>query len=116
MEWGPRAQGIARAALDAGRAVPASAIPPSLPDHLVPYLANPDGYFWQLSTDRPFGLSTVGPIPWSSKVRFARDLGLDKEAQDDFVYLISALDEVYLKIQAERQDKTNSKPATGRGK
>lgn len=84
-------------------------MPPTLPDHLVPYLENPGGYFWQLSTDRPFGLSSVGPIPWSSKDRYARWLGLDEEQYEDFIFTISALDEEFLKIQVERAEQESKK-------
>lgn len=92
--------------------MPESAVPPPLPDYLFPYLESPGGYFWELSTDRPFGMSAVGPIPWSSKDRYARGLGLEDEDLEDFVFLISALDEVYLKVQAERaeQERKKKKP------
>lgn len=54
--------------------------------------------FANLSTCRAIGMA-VGPIPWRDAVAYADRAGLDEEAAEVFVEVISALDADYLAEQ-----------------
>jgi hypothetical protein len=58
--------------------------------------------FWELSSCRNFGMG-IGPIPWNFIVMYGERKGLDAGMLDVFVYVLRALDEVYLKDLHERQ-------------
>lgn len=58
--------------------------------------------FWELSSCRNFGMG-IGPIPWDVMVLYGERKGLDAGMLDVFVYVLRALDEVYLKDLNERQ-------------
>ena len=107
LSFGQHAARIARAALEEGREVPDSCIPPEVDEELVPYLR----HFWELSTERAAAFSTLLPIPWSSIDQYAKQYGYadDEIDYDDFVTIIRALDETFLneirKTPAPKKDK-----------
>lgn len=52
--------------------------------------------FWVLSSERPHGDKTIGPIPWSKAREYGRsELGLEPEMLDVFWRIISALDATF---------------------
>jgi len=64
--------------------------------------------FWELSSCRSFGMG-VGPIPWNHIVAYGERKGLDARMLELFLYVIRALDEVYLKDLNESQRQESSK-------
>ncbi|TDT94550.1 hypothetical protein DFO45_2300 [Azorhizobium sp. AG788] len=83
-----------------GRALPALATMPSLPDHLsLEWEA-----FWSLDGDRSTGFSSVGRIPFTAIERYAARLGLtDPDAFRRFRVLIQRMDAAYLAHLAKRR-------------
>lgn len=64
--------------------------------------------WWLLTTDRPIGMSGVGPIPFSAIDRYAQRYRIDDvDAFEAFAGVISQMDDVYLAWQADR---TKTKP------
>lgn len=100
MKFGPHSQAIVKAALDAGHPVPEEVIPPEI----LPECEFALEAFHELKTDRQGGF-IYGPIPWTAIDAYARRYGItDTEEFDDFVLMIRAMDDVYLKA-AEKRDK-----------
>lgn len=63
--------------------------------------------FWELSSCRNFGMG-IGPIPWNFIVMYGERKGLDPGMLNVFVYVIRALDEVYLKdLNDDRRKETD---------
>jgi hypothetical protein len=59
-----------------------------------------------LSTERPLAPGGfMGPIPWSKIAQYADSKGLDQHTLPVFQYLIRAMDEGYLSLEIERQQK-----------
>lgn len=67
--------------------------------------------FGKLTTCRSIGMG-VGPIPWLAVNEFGKRYGLDLEEQEDLEFLISSMDDAYLKHAAEKAEK--DKPAQTR--
>lgn len=63
--------------------------------------------FWDLSSERPIGFS-LGPIPWSSVVRYGARAGLDREASDVLWAHVRALDSAYLAWHAREQEERSA--------
>lgn len=59
--------------------------------------------FWDLSTCRQVGMG-LGPIPWDSMVRYAQFYGLEDDVAEAFVYIIRAMDIVYLDWEREEAE------------
>lgn len=59
--------------------------------------------FFELSTERSFGMGAIGPIPWSRIIDYGQRAGLDKQMQDVLVRVLRTLDEEYLKWQREQE-------------
>lgn len=113
---GAQSNNIARAAQEQGVPIPDLEPPVDLtPRNTAFYTA-----FWELSTERYIGFGLVGPIPWSAKDRYAERYGfLDDEIHyDDFMHVMSAMDEAFIEHQKKRADEQTKKHAarsTGRG-
>lgn len=83
-----------------------------LPDWYLqePVLQGADGFylraFWDLSSCRPSSFS-VGPIPWNLIVQYAERYGLDEDIVESFIYIMRAMDKVYLDwVDKELENKT----------
>lgn len=63
--------------------------------------------FGKLTTCRSIGMG-AGPIPWTAMNDYGIRYGLDGEEQDDFEYLIGAMDDAYLKHAAAQQEKKSA--------
>lgn len=113
---------MAKAALESGRDIPDSCLPPELSDpELHVYLSGSEGHFWRLSTCRGIGFGSLGPIPWTAVDEYARVYGFAENEidYDDFVFIIGALDEVFLEVsrkQAEAASRRGSRGASGRAR
>jgi hypothetical protein len=68
------------------------------------------GAFMDLTSCRGTGYGTEGPIPWDKVVQWAEKYGLDEEQEDDLVYHIPQMDEVYLKFKAKKLSATTKTP------
>lgn len=65
--------------------------------------------FWELSTCRAMGMGAVGPIPWDKKLQYAIDAGYDdEESREFFIFLVTALDDEYLAMQANEAKKASA--------
>lgn len=64
--------------------------------------------FWELSSCRDFGYS-IGPIPWTAIISYAREVGLDSSMRPVFSAVIRELDEAYLRWQRDEAKKTTEK-------
>ncbi|NJK89269.1 MAG: hypothetical protein HC923_07585 [Myxococcales bacterium] len=98
---------MAKAAIDRGDSIPESCLPPELADSdLYIYLSPADGHFWRLSTCRGIGFGALGPIPWTAVDQYASVYGFseDEVDYDDFVFIVGALDEEFLKISREQSE------------
>ena len=90
-----------------------------LPDKIANKPTLHDGlmFYWQafadLSCDRSLGMAE-GPIPWSAIDRYGYRHGIWYEEFDRLVYIIRGLDNVYLKIRAEKNKKTMGKSGGGK--
>ena len=61
--------------------------------------------FFELTTDRQNGMS-VGFIPWTSRLNYARLLKLNDMDTQEFIYIIGRMDSAYIKdINAEKDTK-----------
>jgi hypothetical protein len=80
------------------------------------YLAEIWAAFWRLAADRPVYIATVplgsgevsteilhGPIPFLAVDAYARRFGHQGEAFQDFHALISAMDQEWLMVAAEKR-------------
>jgi hypothetical protein len=57
-----------------------------------------------LSSERSFGSGAIGPIPWSSIVRYGERQGLTPDAIDDLlVPVVRSMDRAYVEWQRQRQ-------------
>ena len=61
--------------------------------------------FWDLASDRDFGMSE-GPIPWTAMNDYALRYSLSNDEFDRLCYIIKAMDKEYLK---HRDKETKSK-------
>lgn len=67
--------------------------------------------FWVLSTERVSAGGTIGRIPWSRAIRYARHVGVSAPMLECFWIVITAMDDGFCKL------KTNEHAAaTRRGK
>lgn len=65
--------------------------------------------FGKLTTCRSIGMG-AGPIPWLAMDAYGKRYGLDLEEQEDFEFLIGAMDDAYLKHAAEKSEKNQPAP------
>jgi len=96
--------------MDAGVPIPANAIAPEVPAHLIGYI----GIFWKLHTCRAIGFS-AGPIPWTAIDKYAERHGMldDETLYDDLIYIIMAMDQSWLsqvKAEESKKEKASSGP------
>lgn len=87
----------------------------------MPELQDGDGFFlrsfWILSTERQIGAHSVGPIPWSSIVRFAMLSGLDGDMTRHLVTIVQRIDAAYLGwLSSEHARATRKEENPGPGK
>lgn len=78
---------------------------PALLDGLEPYYEA----FAELSTCRDVALGT-GPIPWTAIDQYAMRYGYEGEEFEYLERLVRALDDAFLKYQADKKDKPGGKP------
>ena len=52
--------------------------------------------FYELGTCRSFGMG-VGPIPYTAKLEYVRNYGLDDDEELEFMYIMNYLDNVFVK-------------------
>jgi hypothetical protein len=64
--------------------------------------------FWEMSTDRDFGMAE-GPIPWSVMDRYALRHEIEDDEFDRFVLMIKSLDSVYIEHRTKQQNKKMKK-------
>jgi len=73
--------------------------------------------FWHLTTDREIGMG-VGPVPWTAMDRYAARHAIDDPDDfDEFVELITAMDQAYLdhcRTEQDRQAKASKSASRGR--
>ena len=69
--------------------------------------------FWELSTDRDFGMAE-GPIPWTAMNDYAHRYDIWGDEFDRFVLLIKALDSVYIEKRGRQQKHKMKKASKGR--
>ncbi len=98
MVWAEKGAKIAQAAIDAGEEIPDTAVPPDLDAGLETYVS----HFWELSTDRSIGFGCLGPIPWTSVDRYARQWCTTDVEYEDFLFFIRKLDTVFLELKNEK--------------
>ena len=60
--------------------------------------------FHDLNSDRSFGMS-MGPIPRMAMIDYCKAYELDDEATEDLIYFVSAMDQLFLKRQADKAKK-----------
>ena len=60
--------------------------------------------FYDLSTDRALGMS-IGPIPYSSILRFIAFWDLEEESADLLIEVVKAMDSLYMKHVNENNSK-----------
>ena len=65
--------------------------------------------FWECSTDRAIGMAE-GPIPWTAINQWALRYGFFGEDFERLVYLLKAMDSVYLEERTKQHDKKMKKP------
>lgn len=53
--------------------------------------------FWDLASDRNMGFG-VGPIPWSSMIKYCEVYNIWEDEQNRFITLVKGMDLVYLDI------------------
>ena len=63
--------------------------------------------FGELSTERSIGMS-MGPIPWSRILQYARHHGMSVADTDSFIQTMMAVDSTHLRI-ARKNDADKSK-------
>jgi len=114
LTWGEKAAGLIQAATDAGVPPPESAVPPPLPDRLVPFIED----YWTLSTCRSFTPGGAGPIPWTAIDQFAERNGYANNilVYEDFIAFIQALDHEYLTVMNEETEKMTRKAEAQSGR
>lgn len=52
--------------------------------------------FWDLSSERRSSFGSIGAIPWTAQIIWAKHWELDAEQTDDLLFLIGKMDEMYL--------------------
>jgi hypothetical protein len=79
------------------------------------YLQVPDGHFWRLSTCRGIGFGALGPIPWTAVDCYAKTYGFAENEidYDDFVFIVGALDEVFLDVSRKQADAAAARKSRG---
>jgi hypothetical protein len=60
------------------------------------------GAFLELSSCRSVGFGAEGPIPWTAVNQWARAHQLSEEQEEDLLYHIERMDEVYLKFKDKK--------------
>jgi hypothetical protein len=66
----------------------------------------------ELRYDRPIGM-TLGPIPWSSVVRWGELHGLDVDEIGDLEYCIRAMEQAVSDFQQQREQKKSNVKGAG---
>ncbi len=61
--------------------------------------------FTTLTTCRPIGMSGVGSIPWTAMNDYCIHIGLTGEDHEDFCYLVSKIDQEYVKLVSAKHSK-----------
>lgn len=64
--------------------------------------------FYDISTDRPVGMS-VGYIPWRSMIEYCQFYGASTDETERFVQIIKAIDAVYVAESCKGDSKDGSK-------
>ena len=77
-----------------------------------PFVRGDDVYvlaFSLLSTDRQFDQGRMGPIPWSSAIRYARELGWSRVMRRWFATVLLILDSIHREHVREKQLRDEAK-------
>lgn len=69
--------------------------------------------FRDLSTERYFSDSSVGPVPWHAIVAYGREHGLGPTLMPAFHQIIRALDASYLAAQKRAMEEARKRPRDG---
>lgn len=69
--------------------------------------------FWELSTDRNYGMSE-GPIPWTAMNQWAMRYGIHGDEFNRFVILIKNVDMVYIEKRGADQKRKMNKNKGGK--
>lgn len=60
--------------------------------------------FFDLTTCRGMGFGSVGPIPWTAIVEYARFYRFDEEQTDALLFYVRRLDDVVIKKSTPAKD------------